>query len=165
MNAEPSKHKHHHLQRVCYVGEVCVSITACIEPGRPVFEKSDIAATFTDFLRDAATRSQCIVPVYCFMPEHLHTIIKGLSQSSDSWRAVARFKQRTGFWFSKHSKASWQKDFYDHIVRHDEDLANQVRYIANNPVRRGLVKNWEEYPYTGSIGMNLKELLSDIQTT
>lgn len=165
MNAEPAKHKHHHLPRVCYVGEVCVSITACIDDGRPIFDKSDIVATFTDILEDAVKRNDCIVPVYCFMPEHLHALIKGLNPISDVWRVIARFKQRTGYWFSKNSYASWQKDFWDRILRRDESFANQVRYIVNNPVRRGLVENWEDYPYTGSIGMDLKELLSDVQTT
>src|SRR5204863_3513070 len=99
------------------------------------------------------------------MPKHLHALIKGLTPSSDLWRAIVRFKQRTGYWFSRNSDIQWQKDFYDHLLRRDEDLANQVRYIVNNPVRRGLVEDWEDYPFTGSIGMNLKELLSDIQTT
>ena len=65
----------------------------------------------------------------------------------------------------KNASACWQSDFYDHIFRRDESFANQIRYIANNPVRRGLVENWEHYPCTGSIGFNLKELLSDILTT
>jgi REP element-mobilizing transposase RayT len=99
------------------------------------------------------------------MPEHLHTVIKGQSEGADTWKAICRFKQRTGYWLSKNSTAIWQPDFYDHIIRRDESFANHIRYIVNNPVRRGLVENWDEYPFTGSIGFNLKELLSDILTT
>jgi len=58
-----------------------------------------------------------------------------------------------------------ESDFYDHIIRRDQSFAHQIRYIVNNPVRRGLVENWEDYPFTGSIGFNLKEPLSDILTT
>jgi putative transposase len=143
---------------------VCVSITACIENGRPIFRNSEIVATFADIFQDAVGRYKCIVPVYCFMPEHVHALIKGLNETADTWRAFSPFKKRTGFWLSRNSEAYWQKAFYDHILRRDEDFLNQVRYIVNNPVRRGLVENWQDYPFTGSIGLDLKELLSDIQT-
>jgi REP element-mobilizing transposase RayT len=99
MNAEPLKHKDHHLPRICYVGELCVSITACIQDARPVFAKSEIVATFTDILEDAVTQNDCIVPVYCFMPEHLHALIKGLTRSSDLWRAIVRSSSARVFGF------------------------------------------------------------------
>jgi REP element-mobilizing transposase RayT len=89
----------------------------------------------------------------------------GEREVSDTWMAISRFKQRTGYWLSQNAPACWQSDFYDHIIRRDQSFANQIRYIVNNPVRRGLVENWEDYPFTGSIGFNLRELLSDILTT
>ena len=56
----------------------------------------------------------------------------------------------------------WQKDFYDHVIRKSEDIAVQVRYILDNPVRKGLVPTWEEYPFKGSIGCNLEDVLNNI---
>ena len=149
----------HHLPYSCYRGEICVAITACVQPRRPIFINSDIVTTFVKILEDAVLRNSCVVPVYCFMPDHFHLMTKGLQETSDFWRAMLRFKQITGFWLSKHSSIRWQDNFYDHVLRRDEDFANQVRYIVNNPVRRGLVKNWQDYPFTGSIGFDLKELL------
>jgi REP element-mobilizing transposase RayT len=99
------------------------------------------------------------------MPEHLHILIKGTKESSDTWRVITQFKQRTGYWLSKHTTADWQKNFFDRILRSDDALSTQVWYIVNNPVRRGLVEKWEDYPYTGSIGFELKQLLSDIQAS
>jgi len=165
MKPERIRGKKHHLPRFCYLGQVCVAITACIETGRPIFRNCEIVAAFTDFLREATDRNHCVVPVYCFMPEHLHVVIKGQRDGSDIWMAMSRFKQRSGYWLSKNASACWQSDFYEHIIRRDESFANQIRYIANNPVRRGPVESWDHYPFTGSIGFNLKELLSDILTT
>jgi REP element-mobilizing transposase RayT len=105
------RHKKHHLPRLCYLGQVCVAITACIEAGRPIFQKSEIVAAFTDNLRDAVERNDCVVPVYCFMPEHLHAVIKGQSEVADAWAAISRFKQRTGYWLSKTSSASWNQTY------------------------------------------------------
>ncbi len=40
----------------------------------------------------------------------------------------------------------WQKDFYDHVIKKKDDLARQVRYVPDNPVRKGLVDSWFDYP-------------------
>jgi len=59
-------------------------------------------------------------------------------------------------------KMRWQKDFYDHIIRTNENIATQVRYILDNPVRRGLLSSWQEYPFMGSIGCKLENILLGI---
>ena len=53
----------------------------------------------------------------------------------------------------------WQKDFYDHIIRTNEDIVAQVKYILDNPVRKGVVLSWERYPFKGSIGCELEDIL------
>jgi putative transposase len=108
---ERIRRKDRHFPDICYSGEVSVSITACVQNGRPVFEKSEIVATFVDFLRESANLNQCIVPVYCFMPEHLHMIVQGLTETSDANRAVKRFKQRTGYWFQRIRKQYGRRIF------------------------------------------------------
>ena len=52
----------------------------------------------------------------------------------------------------------WQKDFYDHVIRRHEDVAVQVRYILDNPVSKGLVSSWQDYPFKGSIGCKLEDV-------
>lgn len=42
----------------------------------------------------------------------------------------------------------WQKESYDHFVRNLDELGNIIRYIQNNPVKCGLVKNWRDWKYT-----------------
>jgi REP element-mobilizing transposase RayT len=99
------------------------------------------------------------------MPDHLHVILQGQDDSSDTWRAMVDFKQKTGFWFGRNRpRDAWQKDFYDHIIRADDDLGAQIRYTADNPVRKGLVRLWSEYPFTGAIGIDLKDILADAST-
>jgi hypothetical protein len=57
--------------------------------------------------------------------------------------------------------ARLQKDFYDRIVRRSEGFAASVRYIALNPVRAKLAADIDSWPFTGSIGCDLKEVLLD----
>ena len=75
------------------------------------------------------------------MPDHLHIIVVGTQQEANLLKFVRHYKQKTGFWMSKNEPdVSWQKSFFDHIIRKDEDLMAVIRYILDNPVRKGLVR-------------------------
>jgi REP element-mobilizing transposase RayT len=92
------------------------------------------------------------------MPDHFHILAEGKSEKSDLMRFVKNFKQNSGYWLSQNQpQVKWQKNFYDHILRRDEDVAKQVRYILENPVRKGLINNWKGYPFKGSTIYNLEE--------
>ncbi len=93
------------------------------------------------------------------MPDHVHIMFKGQGESSDALAAMSKFKLLSGLWMCRKKLSGWQKNFYDHGLRGHEDWRNHVRYIANNPVRRGLVIEALTYPYTGSIGCELAEIL------
>ena len=43
----------------------------------------------------------------------------------------------------------WQEESFDHVLRSSESLDQKVRYILENPIRRGLVKDWRQYPGLG----------------
>jgi putative transposase len=162
----PSPHEQHHrLPRESYRGQVTVAFTGCVAGQTPLFVAGDVVAVFVSLLKAAAEKHACGVSIYCFMPDHVHLLLSGQHEFSDAWSALTLFKQRTGFWLGRHCPGiRWQKDFYDHIIRRTEDLGAQVRYIAGNPVRRGLVKDWREYPFTGAIGVDLNALISSTIT-
>src|SRR5439155_8507513 len=46
-------------------------------------------------------------------------------------------------------KRLWQEKFFDHVIRHDTDLQENLTYIAMNPVNKGYVTRPQFYPYTG----------------
>ncbi|MBI4516469.1 MAG: transposase [Deltaproteobacteria bacterium] len=127
-----------------------------------LFDEPDVVSIFLATLREALGRWCCSAPVCCFMPDHLHLIVQGDTDRPDTRGAMAAFKQKSGFWLRRHRPGrAWQKDFWDHIIRCSEDLGAQVRYVAENPVRQGLARDWREYPYTGAIGHDLREILAD----
>ena len=41
----------------------------------------------------------------------------------------------------------WQEESFDHVPRSVEKLESQILYIINNPVRAGLAKTSEKYPW------------------
>ncbi len=102
-------------------------------------------------LIEAASLYRGDVAVYLFMPDHVHFILSRNDIEADVLSAVKRFKQRSSYWLIRnHPEVRWQKDFYDHILRRNEDLKRHINYILNNPVRAGIVDDWKRYPYRGS---------------
>ncbi len=49
----------------------------------------------------------------------------------------------------------WQRSFFDHALRQDEDMKRAVLYILGNPVRKGLVQHFHDYPLCGSFVFDL----------
>src|SRR5882724_2445093 len=94
--------KPHRLPREAYQGQVDVAITACLHERQELFREAVVVRHFMDVLTTAATAGSCRVPIYCFMPDHLHLILHGDSPSTDAWRVMSLFKQRSGFWLAQH---------------------------------------------------------------
>jgi putative transposase len=99
------------------------------------------------------------------MDDHVHVLAAGESPSADLERFMSSMKQDSGFWFSQdHHGRLWQEGYYDRILRSDEQTIIVARYILDNPVRRGLVARFDQYPYSGSNRYSLAELADAIQS-
>ena len=45
----------------------------------------------------------------------------------------------------------WERGFFDHVIRNEESYARKWEYVRQNPVRAGLVKFTEDWPYQGEV--------------
>ena len=152
--------KKHRLDLSCYKGCARASFTVCIKNRKHVFTNHCIIKNFIDIFASSIKQHSCVNWVYLFMPDHFHFILEGTSLEANLWKAVVLFKQKTGYWFSKNMpEVQWQKDFFDYLHRNEHDLQKHIFYILDNPVRGGIVKNWDNCPYKGSLTLNLHELL------
>jgi putative transposase len=155
------REKPHRLSREYYKGTSSVAITMCIKDRVSIFSNPNVVEVFVGFLKEIAEKYPCDIPVYCFMPDHLHLIITGNNNEMDLLKVISAYKQKTGFWLSKNKiSARWQKDIFDHVIKKDESLSRNIKYILDNPVRKGIVSDWQEYPYKGAIGYNLEDILT-----
>ncbi len=156
-------HRHtrhvHHLDRERYRGLVRVSFTICVHDRRPLLNDGCVVDALSHILLREARGTDCEILVYLFMPDHCHILLQGKSERSDTWAAITRFKQMAGYWLSKNFPgARWQRDFYDHILRAEEDTIRHVRYILENPLRKGLTRDWNSYLHKGSTVFVLQEI-------
>ncbi len=93
------------------------------------------------------------------MPDHIHLVLEGTEKESNILNAIKMFKQKSGFWLKHNFNVIWQKSFYDHIHRKNSELKKHIKYIFENPVRKGLVKEFREYKYLGSLDYEINEIL------
>ena len=81
------------------------------------------------------------VDQYVIMPDHVHLILSFRHIGPDGRQIAAptplpNVIQQMKRIISKQVGVSlWQKGFYDHVIRNDEDLTNVRRYIRSNPLK------------------------------
>ena len=128
-------------------------LTSCFLSNRKVFENPDFNFQCINCIKEERIRLGHAVYVFCLMAEHLHLLLSPLESGIPVTQYMAGL-------ISEITRLSWsygfsgkimQRSFYDHIIRKEEDLRQRAEYILNNPVRRGLVQRWEDYPYCGVI--------------
>jgi len=90
---------------------------------------------------------------WVIMPDHLHWLFQ-LSSDNTLSTIMKKLKGRSSKNINNvypQVNFSWQRGFYDHAIRAEEDLVKVSRYIVANPLRAGLVNNIGCYPFWDSI--------------
>jgi len=93
------------------------------------------------------------------MPEHLHAVWQLPPDDADfalRWaliksafsRAIPKHEYIRPSHESKRERGIWQRRYWEHLIRDDEDLARHVDYIHYNPVKHGLVQRAADWPYS-----------------
>jgi REP element-mobilizing transposase RayT len=95
------------------------------------------------------------------MPDHLHLLIEGKEEDSDFRKFISMFKQKINYHFKNiEGNPLWQKDYYEHVLRRDENTIQVIKYILDNPVRKGMVKDFRDYPFLDFFVYNLREMFT-----
>ena len=117
-----------------------------------VFLDARLAEAALECLRELRGELGFYVYAYCLMPDYFHALV-GLGESQKTLGEICgRFKSLSNraYW-QWHEGRLWQRQFFDHIIRNEDDYFETVEYIKLNPVRKGLVEIWNQWPYTGRL--------------
>jgi len=81
--------------------------------------------------------------VWCVMPNHVHAVFQplgewGLAQILHAWKSYSAKEINR---ILGGSGSLWQREYYDHLIRDQQDLQRCVRYVVQNPEKAGL-PNW-----------------------
>lgn len=127
-------------------------ITTVIEGRRPLFSDWKIGRFLVDELRASEKNGLAQSLAWVVMPDHLHWLVT--LQSGGLPSLMRRIKGRSAMSINRALRSQgniWQKSFYDHALRKDEDVQTVARYIVANPLRAGLVERIGDYPLWDAI--------------
>ena len=83
-----------------------------------------------------------IVDKYCIMPDHIHLILRIESDIDGRMISAPTVSTAVGSmkrWVSRQiGRSIWQKSFYDHGIRNQQDYDEIWQYIENNPLKYAL---------------------------
>ena len=148
----PTRIQKPRLARGDYVGKRTCHVTLPTSQRSPVFEDLDLAGSFEAVLLESGEKFAFAMLAYCFMPVHVHVLLRGEEDTSDLLRLVQRFKQLTGFHYKSLSGDKlWQQSFFDRVLRHGEDPRDVARYILDNPAADGLPSEHPAYVLRGGV--------------
>jgi len=126
---------------------------------RSVFEDHAFGRRSVDILGRLRTERGNPVYAYCVMPDHVHLLV-GVSPSSSVIGFVGAWKSlcARAYWEVGGIGTPWQEGFYDRALRCEEHLRRAVLYVLRNPVRKGVVADYRDYPLSGSLEWDLSDL-------
>ena len=147
------------LKYFSYTGFYKYFVTIVCNGKIPVFADESIVKEILELLKDISLSYGFSIWAYCFMPEHLHLLIEGQKEDSNLKKFIPMLKQKTSYVYRKKTGGKlWQENYYEHVLRKDEDIKNVARYVLENPMRRKLADNFVNFPFSGSFVFDVKEL-------
>jgi REP element-mobilizing transposase RayT len=127
-------------------------VTACTHNRRPILDRPAVHEAFIQFGL-CGVNYGVWVGRYVIMPDHIHLFVGfgpesiSLSDWMKSFKnAISKTLKNATF-----RPPHWEKGFFDHVIRSSESYEKKWLYVRNNPVRAGLVRLAEDWPYAGEI--------------
>ena len=137
------------LEGCDYTGDEVIHLTICAAAGEP-FGDPTIARMICENVEFYSQKLDFQLFGFCLMSDHLHVLISPADSGTSMSYWLQAFKSYTGHKYVKLGREPplWQRSAYDHVCRKNETADRVLAYIAENPVRAGLVQRWADWPWT-----------------
>lgn len=122
-----------------------------------IFKDKNDFNKFLKKLKELCIEYKINIEAYCLMPNHIHLLIQEPKANySNKHSTIAALMQRLKNSYTKHftykykhSGVVFQGTYNCKHIALDNYYYHLIDYILDNPVRKGLVKKREEWPYSG----------------
>jgi len=133
-----------------HLGEpTIVFVTVCSEKRVPWIAQSEVHELLLETWGEAEA---WLVGYYLLMPDHMHLFCapRNLNIFFNRWMSYWKrlFTQK-----AQHPDWQWQSHHWDTRLRRAENYTEKWYYIRENPVKEGLVKSADDWPYQGMVNM------------
>ena len=92
---------------------------------------------------------------FCVMPNHVHLVFKPLVGDDGVTYSLPFILMGLKGYTGRKANVIlgrrgifWQRESYDRVIRDEEALLRVIEYVLNNPVKAGLVRRWEDWPWS-----------------
>lgn len=130
---------------------------------RPILTTDTGRPALREAIRHVKQTHPFRITAIVLLSDHLHAVLElpdGDSDYSTRWRLIK--SQFTRRWreaggtegtksqsrLGKGERGVWQRRFYEHTCRDDDDLKRCVDYIHVNPLKHGLVRKVRDWPWS-----------------
>ena len=131
-------------------GGVCHHVMSRANRREVVFHDATDYMAFEDSMRRACDRLSMRILAWCLMPTHFHLVLNPYDDGDlGRWmhRLLTRHVQRHRRRYDTEGRI-WQGRFKAPPIQQDNHLLTVLRYVERNPLRAGLVKRAEDWPWS-----------------
>ncbi len=123
----------------------------------------DVRAALRDGVNKTRQQLPFEIDAWVLLPDHLHCIWRlpdGDADFGKRWAMIKRFvtkrcgpRLKRDEWMTKskirrNESTIWQRRFWEHLIRNENDLNGHRNYIHHNPVKHGCVNHIRDWPYS-----------------
>lgn len=124
---------------------------------------NDLLVRHIESLREAVSKVKQDRPLHIdawvVLPDHLHavwTLPAGDDDFSLRWRLIKQrlshllppTERRSDVRLARSERGIWQRRFWEHVIRDEEDYAAYLDYVHINPVKHGRAACVVDWPYS-----------------
>jgi putative transposase len=127
------------LEGFDYSTEGAYFVTIATKDGKRYFIQGKLKEIVEKQIKALENRFDLKVDAFVAMPDHVHLIISFYEGNRISLsRVVQAFKSLVVKDARENLRINdkiWQRGFYDHIIRNEEDYLEKMQYVINNPLK------------------------------
>jgi REP element-mobilizing transposase RayT len=120
----------------------------------PLFQRPKLADAVIKSLYELRSRRRIKVHGFVVMPDHVHAIIS-LQEDENLPKIMHSLKSYTAHAINdaRGEKGKvWQDGYYDYALRNMKDAKRKLQYVLGNPLRKGLVEEFDQYRWSSASG-------------
>jgi putative transposase len=131
----------------------CYFFTVVTHERRAVLTNPDVLERLRTAFRHVQTTRPFTIDAIVILPDHLHCLWQMPTDNHDfstRWRIIKHYVS-TGINASlnvRKEKLFWQRRFWEHLIRDEEDWRRHMDYIHYNPVKHGYVTQVSDWPHS-----------------
>jgi putative transposase len=136
-----------------YIPGGCYFFTVVTLNRAPIFDTEARGEILRQALRERMTKQPFQIDAMVVLPQHLHCIWRLPEDDFDyssRWREIKKSASRhiSTVTNRRNERLVWQRRFWEHSIRDEDDWRRHVDYIHYNPVKHVLAKRPGDWPWS-----------------